>query len=178
MPTDIKITTELLLMGALIFAVIDAIYIPLLIWRVQVETFRGLKWFLAAAAALVWFGIWSWAIGNYWETVYVHVFPAWGRTWTPLIAFFAAGGIAPGLWALAVRSRWNPILVYCLAGAALGSLTHTWAVYRGIVTKPPMLIGASPLAAVVIAFFEYGFYWCIILTLACILDGARRYFHH
>jgi len=178
MPTDIQITTELLLMGTLIFAIIDAIYIPLLVWRVSKETFSRLKWSLAICAGLVWFGIWSWAIGNYWETIYAHVFPAWARTWTPLITFFAAGGIVLGLWALAMRSRWNPVLIYCLLGMALGSLTHAWAVYRGIVTKPPMLMGASPLAAMVIAFFEYGFYWCVILTLACILDGVRRYFHH
>jgi hypothetical protein len=185
MPTDIKITTELLILGALVFALLDAIYIPLLIWRVRKETFSRLKWFLAISAALVWFGIWSWAIGNFWETVYVYVFPAWGQAWIPFTAFFAAGGVALGLWvlaigrsrlgardwALAIRSRWNPILVYCLLGALLGSLTHIWAVVRG--TIPPMLQGASPLAAVIIAFFEYGFYWCVILTLACIMDGVR-----
>jgi len=173
MPTDIKITTELLILGALVFALMDAIYIPLLIWRVRKETFSRLKWPLAITAALVWFGIWSWAIGNFWETVYMHVFPVWGQAWIPRIAFFTAGGVALGLWVLALRSRWNPILVYCLLGTALGSLTHIWAVVRGIVTEPPMLQGASPLAAVIIALFEYGFYWCVILTLACIMDGVR-----
>jgi hypothetical protein len=177
MPTDIQITTGMLLLGALIFALIDAIYIPLLVWRVRRETFARLKWSLAIAAALVWFGIWSWAIGNYWETIYAYVFPAWGQVWIPVIAFFAAGGVALGLWALATLSKWNPILVYCLLGMTLGSLTHIYAVVRGIVTGPPMLQGASPLAAVVIAFFEFGFYWCAILTLACILDGAWKHLH-
>jgi hypothetical protein len=40
-----------------------------------------------------------------------------------------------------------------------------------------MLQGASPLAAVVIAFFEYMFYWCTILVLAKAVDwmqGMRR----
>jgi hypothetical protein len=175
MQTDIKITTELLVRAALIFALLDAIYISLLSWRVHRETFSRLKWLLAIAAALVWFGIWSWALGNFWETVYSYVFPAWGKTWIPVIAFFAAGGVAPGLWALAVRSRWNPVPVYCLLGCALGSLTHLWAIHLGIVTKPPMLQGASPLAAVFIAFFEYGFYWCAILTLAVMMDGVRKY---
>jgi hypothetical protein len=176
MPTDIQITTELLIRGALGFALLDAIYIPLLIWRVRRETFRGLKWPLVFAAALVWFGIWSWAIGNFWETAYAYVFPAWGKAWIPIIAFFAAGALALGLWALAMRSRWNPVLVYCLLGMALGSLTHIYAVVRGIVTKPPMLQGASPLAAVFIAFFEYGFYWCAILTLAVIMETVRMKF--
>jgi len=37
------------------------------------------------------------------------------------------------------------------------------------VDKPPMLQGASPVAAVVIAIFEFTFYWCIILSVACLL---------
>lgn len=169
MPADVKITTELLCRGMLIFALMDVIFVSLLVWRVKSGSFLRQKWTLALAAAFVWFGIWRWAIGNFWETVYAYVFPAWGQVWIPVIAFFAAGGSAVGLWMLAVRSRWNPVLVYCLLGGLLGSLTHLWAVFRGVVTKPPMLQGASPLAAIVFAFFEYIFYWCVILFLATIL---------
>jgi hypothetical protein len=116
MSTDIKITTELLYKGALIFALMDAIYVPLLARGANKETFRKLKWTLVIATVFVWYGIWSWAIG---------------------------------------------------------SLTHIWAVHRGIVTKPPMLQGASPLAAVVMAFFEFMFYWCTILVLAKMIDWTR-----
>jgi hypothetical protein len=174
MPPNIKITTELLYKGALGFALMDTVFVSLLVWRVKEETFRGLKWSLVVCAALVWFGIWNWAIGNFWETVYVHVFPAWARTWIPWIAFVAAGLVALALWTLSVRVKGRTVLVYCLLGGILGSLTHIWAVYRGIVTKPPMLQGASPLGAVVMAFFEYIFYWCIILTIARIMDWTRR----
>lgn len=163
---SIKITTELLYQGALIFALMDAVYVSLLAWRVNEETFRKLRGPLVIAAALVWYGIWAWAIGNYWETVYVYVFPAWTRTWMPWIALVAAGLVVSGLWAVAIRIRWSPVLAYCLLGGLLGSLTHLWAVYRGIVTKPPLLQGVSPFAAIVIAFFEYMFYWCTILVLA------------
>ena len=173
MPTDIKITTELLYKGALVFALMDAIYIPLLAWRVSDEAFRRLKWLLVIAAALVWYGIWAWAIGNYWETVYSYVFHAWARTWVPWIAFVVAGAIALGLWTLTVRLKRNLVLIYCLMGGVIGSLTHIGAVYRGIVTKPPMLQGASSLAAVVIAFFEFIFYWCTILATAKIMDWMQ-----
>jgi hypothetical protein len=37
-----------------------------------------------------------------------------------------------------------------------------------------MLLGASPLGAIVIAFFEYVFYWCIILTLAKFMEWVQR----
>ena len=173
MPTDINITTELLYKGALIFALMDAIYVPLLARGVSKEAFHKLKWTLVITAALVWYGIWSWAIGNYWEAVYSYVFPAWIAKWIPRIAFVAAGAAMLGLWSVAIRIRWNPVLTYCLLGGALGSLTHIWAVQRGIVTKPPMLQGASPLAAVVIAFFEYMFYWCTILIFARVIDWIQ-----
>jgi hypothetical protein len=82
------------------------------------------------------------------------------------MAFVLAGALGFGLWALALRSKWNPVLTFCLLGGALGSLTHVWAVRRGVLTKPPMLQGASPFAAVIFAFFEYIFYWCTILVFA------------
>jgi hypothetical protein len=173
MPADIKITTDLLYKGALIFALIDAVYIPLLVWQVSEETFRRMKWSLVITAALVWYGIWAWAIGNFWETVYSYVFPAWAQTWIPWIAFAVAGAVAFGLWMLTIQLKRNFVVTFCLMSGIMGSLTHIWAVYRGIVTKPPMLQGASPLAAIVIAFFEFIFYWCTILVAAKILNWMQ-----
>jgi hypothetical protein len=178
MPADVKITTELLLKGMAFFALIDAIYIPLLMWRLRAESFLRMKWPLAVAAACVWYGIWFWAIGNFWETVYRYVFPAWAQTWVPWLAIVIAAAVALGLWTLALRFKGNPVLIFCLLGGVLGSLTHIWAVYRGVVTKPPMLQGTSPLAAVIFAFFEYMFYWCTILLIAKLIDWARSRFGH
>jgi len=168
--SDIKITTAMLYQGALVFALLDAVCIPLLFWRIKEETFRRMKWHLVITAALVWFGIWSWAIGNFWETFYTYVFPTWAELWIPRIAFVGAGMVALGLWALSIHLRRKVILTFCLIGGFIGILTHVWAVYRGAVSKPPMIQGASPLAAVVIAFFEYIFYWCVILTVAKLMD--------
>lgn len=119
------------------------------------------------------YGIWTWAIGNYWETVYSYVFPAWAQPWIPEIAFVVAGSVALSLWLITIRLKRKFVLTFCLMGGVIGSVTHIWAVYRGIVTKPPMLQGASPLAAVVIAFFEYIFYWCTILVMAKIMNWVQ-----
>jgi hypothetical protein len=173
MPADFKITTDLLYKGALFFALMDAVYILLLMRLVSEDSFRRLTWALVISAALIWWGIWSWAISSFWETVYSYVFPPWAQAWTPWIAFAGAGAVAFGLWLLTVQLNRQLVLTFCLLGGVLGSLTHIWAVYRGIVIKPPMLQGASPLGAVVIAFFEYIFYWCTILLLAKIIDWAR-----
>lgn len=105
MPADFKITTELLYQGALVFALMDAVYIPLLAWRVSRDIFRRLKWPLVIAAALVWLGIWGWAIGNFWETVYSYVFPPWAQTWAPWIVFISAGAVAWLFWTLAFELR-------------------------------------------------------------------------
>jgi hypothetical protein len=166
LPDDFKITTGMLWQGALIFASIDAVYVPLLVWRIKPDVFRKTKWGLAIIAGLVWYGIWRWAIRNFWETVYAHFFPAWGEQLIPIIFGFFNALIALGLWVLALRSRVHPVCGYCLYGGVWGALTHIWAVYRGVVSKPPMLQGASPVVAVMIAFFEYIFYWCVILTLS------------
>jgi hypothetical protein len=55
-------------------------------------------------------------------------------------------------------------------------VTHVWAVHLGIVDKPPMLQGASPVAAVVFAVFEFTLYWCIILSVAWSLWRVWQWF--
>jgi hypothetical protein len=72
-------------------------------------------------------------------------------------------------WALALRLKAHATTGYPLFGGLWGACTHLWAVTRGIVTKPPMLQGASPMGAVVIAFFEFTFYWCVILGASALV---------
>ena len=66
------------------------------------------------------------------------------------------------------------MLNYFLLGGAMGTITHIWAVYRGILEKPPMLQGVSPLSATVFPFFEFVFYWGVILTVASTIHNLRR----
>ena len=57
-------------------------------------------------------------------------------------------------------------------------ITHLFAVSLGIVSKPPALQGAAPVAAVVIAIFEFMFYWCVILSVAVFLYHGWRKMRH
>lgn len=173
MPAELKITSVMLFQGALIFALLDAVCVPLLVWRVFPDAFRRLGWAVPPVAGAAWYGIWSWATGNFWESVYAYLFPPWGRTWVPFIAGLTAAGVGAALWALATRFPKRPVLIFCLAGGLLGVISHIWAVYRGVVTKPPILSGASPAGAVIIAFFEFTFYWSSILFLAALIERAR-----
>jgi len=68
----------------------------------------------------------------------------------------------------------NPVVSFCLLGGLWGMITHMWAVYLGIVDKPPILQGVAAAAAVVVAVFEYVFYWSVVLVLAVAVDRLRR----
>ena len=50
--------------------------------------------------------------------------------------------------------------------------SHVWAVYMGIVDKPPLLQGASPASAVFIAIFEFVFYFSGVLLATFIVWQA------
>lgn len=168
-PDDIQITTELLLWGILIFAVVDGIFVPVLVRIIRPSIFRNIKWTQVGVAGIIWFAIWRWALVNFWGAVYIHVFPAWGQYWLPPLFSFLMAIVALGLWTLALRLRMHPVVGYTLLGGVWGVCTHIWAVNRGVVEKPPLLQGASPVAAVAIAFFEYMFYWCVILALSAFI---------
>jgi len=168
-PDDLQVTTEMLLQGVLFFAIIDLAFVPVLNWSIKPNLFRQLKWVQVFMAGVIWFGIWSWAIGNFWETVYIYFFPAWGQHSLPLFFGLLMAVVALGLWTLALRFKLHPVVGYVLLGGLMGVCTHIWAVHRGIVSKPFVLQGTSPIAAVVIAFFEYMFYWGIILCLSALI---------
>ncbi len=164
LPGDGKITTEMLMAGALIFAALDAVLLPLLAWRIKRTLFVQSRWALAGVTAVFWFGVWSLVLAVFWDTIYSYVFPAWARAVIPPVYGAAFGGLSLAFWWLAQRQRLWPVVVFCLLGGCWGIVTHILAVQLGIVTKPPALQGASPVAAVVIAAFEFTFYWCIITT--------------
>ena len=169
LPPDVRITSEVLWRGALIFALIDAGFVPLLAWRIKSARFRQLKWALVGTAAAFWGLLWAWVLDWSWDSIYSYVFPDWIRAWLPLLQGLNFAIVALVFWWGALRFSRNPVVGFCLCGGLWGMVTHVWAIYRGILDKPPLLQGASPVAAVVIAIFEFTFYWCIILSVAWLL---------
>jgi hypothetical protein len=176
MPAETRVTTEILWRGAILFAVIDAVFVTALARFIKPPRFRQLKWTLVATMAVFFTALMGTLLSYYyWEPVYHYFFPEWTRWLLPPVygLLFAAVGLLS--WWLALRLPGNPVVSFCLLGGLWGMTTHTWAVYRGLVEKPPMLQGASPLAAVVIAVFEFTFYWCVNLTIASLLRrGLER----
>jgi hypothetical protein len=169
--SDPKVTTEVLWRGALALAALDAVLVPLLARRIGRERLRRLKWTFAATAATYWCAIWVFMNTRFWASVYGYVFPAWARWLIPPAYALLFAAVALGTWWLALRLPGNAAVSLCLLGGVWGALTHVWAISRGIMDKPPMLHGASPAAAVVIATFEFTFYWCVMLGVAALVQG-------
>jgi len=175
LPPDVKVTTRLLWMGALIFALIDAGFVPLLAWRIKRAGFRQLKWTLVITTAIFWGSLWKWVITNFWESVYHYVFPAWTYRLIPPFMCLLFATLALLFWWMALRLPGHVVTNFCFLGGLSGMITHIWAVFRGILDKPPMLQGSAPVAAVVIAIFEYVFYWCIILSVAWLVYSTQHW---
>jgi hypothetical protein len=172
---DLKVTSEVLWRGALIFAVIDILFAAILTRRIKAESFRLLKWPLTITAGIFWaLLLLTMMSGLFWQSVYGYLFPSWARWLIPPMygLLFAATGYF--FWWLAKRLPGNSVINWCLLGGLWGMVTHSWAIYRGILDKVPMLQGASPIATVIMPIFEFGFYYCVILSLAAAYQHFRR----
>ena len=165
-PEGAKITTQVLIWGTLMFAILDAVLIPLLAWRIRNETFKHMKVPLLIVTGVFWFGMWMWMATGFWEQVYKFVFPGWARWVIPPVYGLLFTGVGLLFHWLAIKMGGRYSLNFILLGGLWGMCTHLLAVSLGIVTKPPPLQGASPVMAVVIAIFEFMFYWCIITLIA------------
>ncbi len=160
-----SLTTELMWWSALVAALIDTPLLILLVRVVPAELFEQLKWYLAAAAFVVYAALWG-SLGSliYWDAVYSAIFPAWER-W--LLAPFY--GLLVAAWAFAFwnvsrrAARWQ-VLWFCLLGGLVSIVGHTVGFSRGLL-RVPMLAQVSAASALTFGVFEYTFYWCVIVGL-------------
>jgi len=163
----------MLWLGALIFALLDFAFVAFLAWRIKPDTFKRLKWNLLVTTAAFWFVLWTSMSYFFWDPVYHYVFPEWARWFIPPVYGLLFGAVALLFWWLALRLPGHGLINFCILGGLLGMITHVWAIYRGILDKPPMLKGASPAAVTVMPFFEFIFYWCLIITISRLMWRGR-----
>lgn len=172
---EVKVTTEILLKGALFFALIDIAFVTILTRLIKPADFHKMKWRLVVVMAVFFCALFG-VIASYvfWDSVYCYVFTAWARWIMPPVygLLFASYGLF--VWWLSFRSGANALINFCLFGGLWGIITHIWAIYRGILEKPPMLQGANPIAAVLIAAFEFIFYWCICLGITFFMQQIGK----
>lgn len=170
------LTPGLMYRAALGVALVDAAYAALLAWRVGAEGLRRVRREIALVSGVYWFGVWMTMHTVYWEPVYGRVFPAWARWLVPPVYGVAFAGVA-ALWRhLALWAPRLAVPAFVALWGATGALTHAWAIYGcGLLVKSPMLQHLTPASAIVFATFEFGFYGCLILTVAALVSrGTAR----
>jgi len=172
---DTKLTSEAFWLGALVAAVIDIGLVLLLALCIKPARFRQLTWALTGTSAVLW-GIFATAcLRGFWDLYYRYFYPGWMRWLAPLDALLY-GAIALALWWLALRLPGNPVVNFALLGGLESVLEHLLGIYGlGILDKVPILQGVSPASALVFAFFEYIFYWSVVLGIAGLLGRGWQW---
>jgi hypothetical protein len=174
---DIKVTSEILWKGAMIFALIDIVFVYTLTKLIKPDYLLRMKWRLVIIMFLFFFILFGSLVSIiFWDSVYSYVFPSWARWIIPPAYGLLFSLVGLFFWWLAFRLPKNPVMNFCILGGFWGIISHVLAIQRGILEKPPMLQGASPIAALTIAAFEFIFYWCLCLGLTKLSELLRSGF--
>lgn len=164
------VDSELYWAAALVTALVDSFFVFLLMRRIDRTRFRRLKIPLVVVAALAWCGIYTSAVWSFWDTCYGFIFPDWVRGFVIFYGLLM-GGVAYIFWWLALKIPGNVIFVFAIL-AGLHSLPgHLNGIYaRGLMEKCPILTEVSIASALVFGVFEFIFYWCVMLSLAALIE--------
>ncbi len=162
--------------SAAVTAVLDVIFVALLIWRLGTSRFRELRWTLVITAAVSWTAFGIVLVLVFWDVYYRYFYPDLFRgagllTFVPL----CFGGLALLFHWLALRLPGNPILVFCLLGGTESLVEHLWGIYGLRILDVPMLSEASPVSILAFAFPEYVLYWCIVIGIAGLVHSGLKW---
>jgi hypothetical protein len=170
----IRVTTEILWKAAIFFAIIDLILIIILARFVKPRDLFNMKRSLIIFMGIFFFALFGSIMSiMFWDSVYSYVFPSWIRWIIPPLYGMLFSMVGLFFWWLAFRLPTNPVINFCILGGFWGFLTHVLAIERGILEKPPMLQGASPISALTIATFEFIFYYCVCLGFTFLFERFR-----
>ena len=163
-------------MDGIITTIIDLIFVLLLMWRIKPLHFRELKWILVATAVILWSIFAILLVSVFWDTYYQYFYPSWFRLGgTLLFVPLLFGILALAFYWLALRISGNPIVIFCLLGGAQSLISHLWGIYVFKILEIPMLQGASPASILAFAFPEYVFYWCVVISIAALIQNSWRW---
>jgi hypothetical protein len=155
---------------------IDAAFILLLAWRIKPVRFRELRWPLAGTAALSWSIFGLALVWIFWDSYYQYFYPAWFRSGGILVFVpVVFGALALAFHWLAFKIPGHPLVSFCILAGLESVLEHLVGIYGLKVIQVPMLQGASPISVLAFAFPEYIFYWCIVISIAALLQAAWRW---
>ncbi len=176
MPLDnLYVSSAQFWMSAGITAIVDVIFILVLAWRIKPAHFRDLKWLLVGTAALFW-GLFSvWLVQLFWDAYYQAFYPPWFRSGGILLYVPLVYGLFA--WAfhwLALRLPGYPVVTFSLLCGAESLIEHVWGLYGFKILQVPLLQQASPASVLAFSFPEYILYWCIVISVAALIQGGLQ----
>jgi len=170
METNFQATSQLYWISVLVTALMDIAFVALLAWRIKPARFRRLQWPLVIVSTLFWTVLWYAVMWNafVWETSFRYVFQPWQRWAWPPVYGLISGVLTWLFWWLSLRLPGNPLLYFLLLGGLESFGDHYFAIRNGVM-ETPLLQEVSIASAVTFGFFEFIFYWSVILGLAALL---------
>jgi hypothetical protein len=168
-------TSELYWISASVTAIIDVAFVTLLAWHIRSERVHHIKNFLAGSAIIFWACLWTWVMTSrfIWETCYQYIFPPWARWIVPPVMAVLNGGLALLFWWLALHLPGNPVVNLMLLGGLESFPGHLRAIRLGILATP-LLKNVNAASALTFGFFEFVFYWSVILAISAIFFSIRE----
>jgi len=164
-----QVTSELYWIATFVTVIIDVVFVTLLAWHIRSQRFHHIRNILAGSAIIFWAGLWTWVMMSafFWETCYQFVFPPWSRWIMPPAMALLNGCLALLLWWWAARLPGNPVVNLVMLGGLESFPGHLRAIQLGILATP-LLKNVSASSALIFGFFEFVFYWSVILTVSAL----------
>jgi hypothetical protein len=150
--------------------------VGLLTWRLKPSAFRAMSWQSFGISASLFWGIFAAVIISFaWNFYYQHFVPDWYRFAAPIGALTLYSLLGLFFRWGSVRLPGNPTLWFCILGGLESVPEHAVGIYRFDILEVPVLAGSSAASIFIFAFFEYVFYWGVVLALAIGVDRLLQF---
>ena len=149
--------------------------IAFLHWRLKSTGFQMISWkAIVIASGMSWGVFAAVLISSAWDSYYRYFMPGWYRYLAPVAAVVLYPALGLLFHRAAMHLPGSPILWFCFLGGVESIPEHAVAIYRFEILQIPLLVGAHAAAVFLFAFFEYMFYWSVVLALAAVFSGLLR----
>lgn len=166
---NIKLTPQDIRNSTLLFGAAGVLILALSLWLFRGEDWQGRWCLIAVASALFWGALAFLAFWLGWNIYYQYFYPGWVKPLAPFSGLLYAC-IGLGLWLTAVHIPGPAILWFVLLGATEGVLEHWIGITSfHILEKVPWLQDQPKLPLLVFSFFEYMFYWDLVVCLTALI---------
>lgn len=176
MPHEGVLTPQGMWTAAGVAAAADVILLVLLCRLVHAPGPDRLTRRIAIVGVVFFTGLFAWAFWTYWTGCYGHALPGFMKPLAPAIGALI-GAVGWVFWRVARHTgRWA-VPVFLLLGGAESFPGHANAIERmRLLERCPLLQGVSAASAYVFGFFEFAFYWSVVLGIAWLWTrhGASR----